>query len=70
MGYLNDADRWLDAQFEALSKGALEYAEVKQNIRERILESYRNGLAAAGQSPAPKRSTRRGFKPNFRRNDG
>ena len=62
MGYLQDTDRWLDAQFDALSKGAIEYDELKRNIRERILESYRNGLNANGQSPAPRGGNARRFR--------
>ena len=64
MGYMQDTDRWLDAQFEAIAKRAIEYDELKRNIRERILESYRNGLAAKEQSPAPRGSRPpRRFKP-------
>ena len=72
MGYMNDTDRWLDAQLTAFSKGAIEFDEMKRNIREKILESYRNGCkAGAGhvreyrgtgaegaQSPAPPRGGR------------
>jgi endonuclease-3 len=46
---LSDADRWLDAQLEALSKGTIALGEMKRNIRERILESYRSGLIASGR---------------------
>ena len=54
MGYLKEVDRWLDVIFTDLADGKLSYAEMKRDIRERILESYKNGLKAAGQSPAPR----------------
>jgi hypothetical protein len=53
MGYLQEADRRLDVLFADLSDGKISYAEMKRDIRERILDSYRNGLKANGQSPAP-----------------
>jgi len=62
MGYLQEADRWLDAIFTDLADGKISFAEVKRDIRNRILESYKNGLKAAGQSPAP-RSPRRFRQP-------
>jgi hypothetical protein len=55
MGYMQDADRWLDA---LLADEKLGVDEVKRAIREKLLESYRNGLKAAGQSPAPSDSSR------------
>ena len=61
MGYMQDTDRWLDGQLDALSKDAIEYDEFKRNIRERILESYKNGLKAREQSPAPRVSKPRRF---------
>ena len=51
MGYLQEADRWLDAIFADLADGKMSFAEVKRDIRERILQSYKNGLKASGQSP-------------------
>jgi len=54
MGYLQEVDRWLDVIFADLVDGKLEYGEMKRDIRERILQSYRNGIEAAGQSPAPR----------------
>lgn len=59
MGYLKEADAWLDMLFKDHADGKLSYAEMKRDIRERILDSYRNGLKAKAQSPAE--STR---KPN------
>ena len=56
MGYLQEADRWLDMVFRDLADGKTGIAEVKRDIRSRILESYKNGLKAAGQSPAPRES--------------
>ena len=56
MGYLQEVDRWLDVIFTDLANGKTSYAEVKRDIRERILESYKNGFKAAGQSPAPRDS--------------
>ncbi|GEM_PF-2827059 len=54
MGYLQDVDRWLDTLFRDLTDEKIGYAETKRAIRERVLESYRNGLKASGQSPAPR----------------
>jgi hypothetical protein len=56
MGYLQDADRWLDSLFADLADGRIDFAETKRSIRERILESYKNGLRATGQPPAPRES--------------
>jgi hypothetical protein len=53
-GYLQEADRWLDVIFTDLADGKMTYAEVKRDIRERILDSYRNGLKAARQKPLPR----------------
>jgi hypothetical protein len=54
MGYLQEVDRWLDVLFTDLANEKASHTEVKRDIRERILESYKNGLKAAGQSPAPR----------------
>ena len=54
MGYLKEADAWLDMLFRDHADGKLAYEEMKRDIRERILDSYKNGLKAAGQSPAPR----------------
>jgi len=67
MGYLQDTDKWLDAQFEALMKEALEYDELKRNIREKILESYRNGLNAREQAAPPRKFERRHSPRRFER---
>jgi hypothetical protein len=53
MGYFQEVDRWLDMLFADLADGKQSFDEVKRDIRSRILESYRNGQKAAGQSPAP-----------------
>ena len=54
MGYLQEVNHWLDVIFADLVDGKLEYGEMKRDIRERILQSYRNGIKAAGQSPSPR----------------
>ena len=54
MGYLQEVDRWLDAILTDLADGKIDFAELKRDIRSRILESYKNGLKAAGQSPRPR----------------
>ncbi len=64
MGYFQEVDRWLDVIFSDLADNKMSYDEVKRDIRERILDSYRNGQKAAGQSSAertPQKSGRRGF---------
>ena len=53
MGYLQEVDRWLDVLFTDLADGKLDYLEMKRDIRERILQSYKNGVQAAGE-PAPR----------------
>lgn len=68
MGYLQEADRWLDAIFADLADGKMTFAEVKRDIRERILESYRNGLKAGGREPA-NRATERRSPPRGKRYD-
>jgi hypothetical protein len=59
MGYLQEVDRWLDVIFADLADGKMDYAGIKRDIRERILDSYRNGLAAGGRSPAPQAPQRK-----------
>ncbi len=59
MGYLQEVDRWLDAICTDLADGKVTFEELKRDIRSRILESYKNGLKAAGQSPAPREATAR-----------
>ena len=56
MGYLQEVDRWLDVLFADLADEKISFAEMKRDIRERILDSYRNGLQAREQSPAPRES--------------
>jgi hypothetical protein len=58
MGYMQDIDRWLDAIFSDLANRRADYASVKRQIRERILDSYHNGVSAGGRSPAPRRPRR------------
>lgn len=58
MGYLQEADRWLDMLFADLADGKATLAEVKRDIRGRILESYRNGQKAAGEVRPPRDAER------------
>lgn len=59
MGYMQEVDRWLDVLSFDLADGKLSYEEMKKDIKERVLQSYKNGLKAA-QSPTPlKRGSRR-----------
>jgi hypothetical protein len=44
--------------FTDLANEKTSFAEVKRDIRSRILESYKNGLKAAGQSSAPRDAER------------
>jgi hypothetical protein len=63
MGYMQDTDRWLDALLADAADGKIGIDELKRAIREKLLESYRNGLKAAGQqSPAPQRDGRPRFR--------
>ena len=59
MGYFQEVNRWLDVIFADLADGKMSFEELKRDIRTRILESYRNGVKAAGQSPAPRESASR-----------
>jgi len=61
MGYLQDADRWLDAILSDVIEEKISVPELKRAIREKILESYRNGLKASSQSPALRPGKPRGF---------
>ena len=56
MGYLQEVDRWLDVIFADRADGKESFDSIKRDIRSRILESYKNGLKAARQSPAPRGS--------------
>jgi len=56
MGYLQEADRWIDNLINELFEEPERAPEVKRQLRQKLLESYRNGLSAAGQSPAPRES--------------
>jgi hypothetical protein len=59
MGYFQEVDRWLDTIFTDLADNKMSYDEVKRDIRERILDSYRNGQKAAGQPPAERAPEKR-----------
>jgi len=61
MGYMQDADKWLDALINELFEEPERAPEVKRSIRAKLLESYRNGLKAAGQSPVPTGGSARRF---------
>ena|ERR1035441_8712986 len=52
MGYLQEVDRWLDGLIEQVVEEKMEVPELKRALREKILESYRNGQKAGRQSPA------------------
>ena len=54
MGYLKEVDQWLDVIFADLANGKTSYHDVKRDIRERILDSYRNGVED-GERKAPPR---------------
>jgi hypothetical protein len=62
MGYMQDADRWLDTLLADVSAEKIGLTELKRAIREKLLESYRNGQKAPAQESAP----RRGNSPRFR----
>lgn len=66
MGYLQEVDRWLDMLFTDLADEKISFKEVKRDIRSRILESYKNGLKAAGQPPAPRENKPQRFKAGAR----
>jgi len=61
-GYLQELDRWLDAVCTDLADGKLTYAELKRSIKSRVLDSYKNGVKAGRQSPAPRREASRRFE--------
>jgi len=49
MGYMQDADRWLDALLVDFSQSKIGFNDMKRAIREKLLESYRNGLKVTPQ---------------------
>jgi hypothetical protein len=51
MGYLQEADRWIENLMNELFEDPERAPEIRRRFREKLLESYRNGLKAAGQSP-------------------
>jgi hypothetical protein len=58
MGYMSEIDGWLEALLIDFSEDRIGLPELKRAIREKLLESYRNGQAA-GQPPAPRARERR-----------
>ena len=62
MGYMADIDRWLGVLLQELGEGKISEGEVTHAIREKLLESYKNGLKAAGQSPTPHEQHPRRFE--------
>ena len=57
MGYMQDVDRWLEELLQDFAEGRT-FDDLKRAIREKILESYRNGQDAEGHSPAPRPKSR------------
>ncbi len=57
MGYLQDADAWLNEVLKHLPIDHLD--EAKKQIRAKILESYKNGLQAGKATVAPKPRVRK-----------
>jgi len=62
MAYMQELDAWLDGLFTELADQNISFAETKKAIREKVLESYRNGQKAEEESPAPKPAKGRGEK--------
>ena len=62
MGYLQEVDRWLDDLLVEVTEERIGVPELKRAIREKILESYRNGQKERGESPAPEPKSRSGKK--------
>ncbi len=62
MGYMQEVDRWLDDLLIEVSEQRIGLPELKRAIRELILESYRNGEKAGGQSATPVSKSRSGKK--------
>ena len=46
MGYMHDIEVWLVVLLQELGDGKFSEAEAARAIRQKILESYRNGQAA------------------------
>jgi hypothetical protein len=63
MGYMQDADRWLDALLADVTEEKIGVDELKRAIREKLLESYRNGLKTAERGSAPRGGKSRRFPP-------
>jgi len=54
MGYMQDVDLWLGVLLSEFADDRISLGDLQHAIREKLLESYRNGLKAAGHSPAPR----------------
>lgn len=61
MAYMQDVDRWLEELLQDFVEGRT-FDDLKRAVREKILESYRNGQQAEGQSPATRTPKGRGEK--------
>ena len=56
MGYLQEVDRWLDELLPNVENSAA----IKKGIKEKILESYRNGQKAPDQGESKRKPYRHG----------
>lgn len=66
MAYMQDVDRWLEELLQDFVEGKT-FDDLKRAIREKILESYRNGGKTGGQSPAPQPPQSRSGKKGTRK---
>jgi hypothetical protein len=58
MGYMQEVDGWLEGLLQDFVIEETTFDNLKRAIREKILESYRNGQKAEGQSHAPQAKVR------------
>ena len=59
MGYMQEVDHWVEGLINELFEEPERAPLIKRAIREKLLESYRNGMKAAGKPVAAPRNSER-----------
>ena len=54
MSYFKDIDTWISDLLIAYDEEKIDYEEFKQTIKDKLLQSYRNGQAAGPSKPEAK----------------
>ena len=53
MNYNQDTDRWFEDMLSNLANQKMTLEDAKRAIRERLLQSFKNGLKAKPRAPKP-----------------